>query len=303
MFKQPIIILGIFCIALSAKAQAPKLYKDILFNNVTISKDLSYGDVIPNDKKAHLFDLYEAKENHAKARPLIIWMHGGGFKYGSKGARGIKLWSQTFAQRGYVCADINYRLSKKMPLLHFDVLKEACYDAVQDAKAAMEYFKLHHKEYNIDPNKIILGGNSAGGMIAMQTAYSSNAELAKFAGVTDQSSQNKSIVKVAAVINYWGAIFDLNWLKNTSVPIVSALGSNDSLVPPTHKDAPLYGGIDIHNKADALHVPNEIKIFEGYSHELQKHFDPFFEGGKGTKERWLQAGQFAADFLYKELYK
>jgi predicted esterase len=304
MFKQPLMLLGFLCFALMAKAQSPKLYKDIQFTDVTIDKDLSY---VPNpakeNKKAYLFDLYQAKENKALARPLVIWMHGGGFKYGTKDAKGIQLWSKTFAQRGYVCAAINYRLSKKMPLFHFDVLKEACYDAVQDAKTAVEYFKLHHEEYNIDPDKIILAGNSAGGMIALQAAYSSNAELSKFAEIKDVTSNNQSIYKVAGVINFWGAIFDLNWLKNAHVPIVSALGSNDSLVPPTHKSAPLYGGEDIHAKADSLHIPNKLKVFDGYSHELQKHFNPLFSGGKGTQKRWLEAGQFAADFLYSSLYK
>jgi hypothetical protein len=110
------------------------------------------------------------------------------------------------------------------------------------------------------------------------------------------------ILKIAAVINFWGAIFDLDWLKNARVPIVSVLGNKDNIMPPTHKSAPLYGGIDIHEKADALGIPNQLKVFDGYSHELQKNFNPFFSS-KATQKRWLEAGQFAADFLYKSLFK
>src|ERR1700761_3535569 len=123
-------------------------------------------------------------------------MHGGGFKFGSKEAKGIQLWCKTFARRGYVCAAINYSLSKKYPIFNFDEMKRSCYYAVQDAKSAMVYFKKHYKEYNIDPDKIILAGNSAGGMIALQAAYSSNYELSKFAGIADVTSDNKSIFKV-----------------------------------------------------------------------------------------------------------
>jgi hypothetical protein len=36
---------------------------------------------------------------------------------------------------------------------------------------------------------------------------------------------------------------------------------------------------------------------------LQKHFNPFFQGGKETQERWMEAGQFAADFLYNSVLK
>ena len=286
-----------------ARAQTVK-YKDLVFTEVIKTKDLSYS---PNDpykeNKAHKFDLYQPTDDNSTGRPLIIWMHGGGFKFGTKEAKGIEQWSKTFAQRGYVCAAISYTLSKKFPVFNFDELKRSSYYAVLDAKQAVAYFKEHSKEYNIDPDKIILAGNSAGGMIALDAAYSTNAELAKFAGITDANSDKKELLKVAGVINFWGGIFDLNWLKNAHVPIVNICGSNDGTVSPTHNGTPLYGAEDIHKEASNLNIPNEMKVFEGYSHELQKHFNPIFQGGKDTEQRWLEAGQFAADFMYKMLYK
>ena len=304
MLKQPILLVTILCISLSAEAQTakPVKFKDIIFTDITIDKDLSYNtDASPTEKKSFLFDLYRPNDDHSAPRPLIIWMHGGGFKFGTKEAKGIQLWSKTFAQRGYVCAAINYRLSKKNLRFNFNELQKGCYYAVQDLKTAIEYFKQHHAEYNIDPGKIILAGNSAGGLMALQAAYSTDADLAKMAGISDAG--HPGVLKVAGVINFWGALFDLNWLKNARVPIVSVLGSTDNIVPPTHKSAPLYGGIDIHEKADSLGIPNELKVFDGYSHELQKHFNPFFSGNKATQKRWLEAGQFAADFLYNSLFK
>jgi hypothetical protein len=53
--------------------------------------------------------------------------------------------------------------------------------------------------------------------------------------------------------------------------------------------------------ADSLQIPNALKAYEGFSHELQKHFNPFLVSRK-TRRRWLEAAQFAADFLYDELY-
>jgi poly(3-hydroxybutyrate) depolymerase len=306
MLKHALLFIGIICFMLKTQAQPAKLlrYKDIIFSDVTVDKDLSYNPKADQkEKKSYLFDLYQPKEDQSAPRPLIIWMHGGGFKFGTKEAKGIQIWSKSFAQRGYVCAAINYRLSKKNPLFHFDELQKSCYNAVQDAKMAVEYFKQHHTEYNIDPTKIILAGNSAGGLVALQTAYSTNAQLAKMAGISDTKPNRDELFKVAGVINFWGAIFNLDWLKNTRVPIVSVLGSNDGIVPPTQKSAPLYGGIDIHQQADKLGIPNGLKVFDGYSHELQKHFNPLFSGGKGTQQRWLEAGQFAADFLYDKLFK
>lgn len=306
--KHQLLSAALFCIACTSFAQTakPVKFKDFVFNDVTITEDLSYnGNNISNEKKAHLFDLYQPAGDNSTGRPLIIWMHGGGFKFGTKEAKGVRLWSETFAKRGYVCVAINYALSKHNPLFKFDELMKSTYYAVQDARIAVAYFRKNYKQYNIDPDKIILGGNSAGGMIALQAAYTSNAELAKFVGLPDTLDGAKSteIPKVAGVINYWGGIFNLEWLKNNRVPIMCVHGSTDGIMPLTHKSAPLYGSLSIHEKADALKIPNEYKLFEGYSHELQKHFNPVFGVSKATKKRWLQAGQYTADFLYASVIK
>jgi predicted esterase len=308
MFKQPLLLATFLCITLSTVAQSTKLvkYKDFVFANITKTKNLSYGIADSTKKdKSRLFDLYQPAGDSSTGRPMIIWMHGGGFKFGSKNATGIELWSETFAKRGYVCAAINYSLSKHNPLFNFDELLKSTYYAVQDVRAAVEYFRKNCKLYNIDPDKIILAGNSSGGMIALQAAYSNNYELAKLAGLPDTTINAKiaTIPKVAAVINYWGGIFDLNWLKNGHVPIVSVHGSKDGIMPLTHKDAPLYGSLAIHEKADELKIPNGFKLFEGYAHELHKHFNPIFRVSDKTKERWLQAGQYTADFLYTNVIK
>ena len=308
MFKHQFILALFLATTFGAAAQIkkPVRYKDFVFDNVSKTTDISYS---PGDdkehKKSHLFDLYQPEGDKSLSRPLIIWMHGGGFKFGSKDAAGIKLWSETFAKRGYVCVGLNYTLSKHYPFLHFDELLRSTYYAVQDARTAVAYFKKNAKRYNIDPDKIILGGNSAGGMIALQAAYSSNAELATMAALPDSIPGTKltAIPKVAGVISYWGGIFNLEWLKNAHVPIVCVHGSKDGIVPLTHKEAPLYGSLSIHEKADDLKIPNDLKVFEGYSHELQKHFNPVFGVGKATKARWLEAGQFTADFLYAHVIR
>src|ERR1700761_7343716 len=221
MFKHISVTVLIICMATLAEAQKVR-YKDSVFTDFVKTENMSYDpdDSLKKDK-AHLFDLYQPKDDHASERPLIIWMHGGGFKFGSKEAKGIQLWCKTFARRGYVCAAINYSLSKKYPIFNFDEMKRSCYYAVQDAKSAMVYFKKHYKEYNIDPDKIILAGNSAGGMIALQAAYSTNDELAVFAGISSTTPGKNELPKIAGVVNLWGGIFDLDWLKNAKVPVVN----------------------------------------------------------------------------------
>ena len=284
----------------------PIKYKDFVFSEVITDKNLSYSTDIPNGRKPkyYLFDLYQPAADSSLKRPLIIWMHGGGFKYGSKKAKGIPLWSKSFARRGYVCAAVNYRLSQKKPLKKFNDLAEGCYDAMKDVEKAIAYFKLNHTQFRIDTNRIILAGHSAGAMIALQSVYSSDADMLRIIHHPDsgKASTIHNPSRIAAVINFWGAIFNTDWLKNENIPIVSVHGKKDRVVPYTHYDSPLNGSYLIHIKADSLHIPNRLKTYDQYAHELQKHFKPFLVT-KATKRRWLEAGEFAAEFLWYQLLK
>ena len=279
---------------------------DTVFPDITIQKNISYPiKTKPGIKeRTNLFDLYEPSNDSTQKRPLIIWLHGGGFNFGSKNARGIKLWSQSFAKRGYVCVGLNYRLSKKLPIFNFLELKRSCYNAVLDVTDAVAYFKNNATIYRIDTNRIILAGNSAGAMIALQAVYSSKKELAVSAHLPDSKHYPVTINQgnIAAVINFWGGLFKIDWLRNANIPILSVHGSDDKIVVFDHKNTSFFGSLAIHKTADSLHIPNSIKIYQGYSHELQKHFNPFFKADKATQKRWLEAGVFAADFLYAQLF-
>jgi poly(3-hydroxybutyrate) depolymerase len=300
------VMLSLANIACAGRAGAQsRRFQDLIFEKVSIRQNLVYNDNPPAGVKAkHFrFDLYEPNGDTAIARPLIIWLHGGGFKYGKKTSGGLPLWSETFARRGYACAAINYRLSSKHPLKHFEDLVEACADAVDDVNNAIRFFKTHYQQFRIDTNRIILGGNSAGGMIALQAVYSSRADMARLIHRGDSSAAAVyNPQHVAAIINYWGALFNAGWLKHARVPVVSAHGSHDRVVSYDNKKPPLIGSLAIHRQADSLRIPNNLKIFEGYGHELQKHFNPLW-AGPSARKRWLIAGQFAADFLYAQFFQ
>jgi dipeptidyl aminopeptidase/acylaminoacyl peptidase len=306
MLKLLIQLCVFICITLCSYCQPiqPIKYKDFVFSEITVKKNLFYAINIASDtkKKFYSFDLYQPEPDSTNRRPLIIWMHGGGFKFGSKNATGIKLWCKTFARRGYVSAAINYRLSKKRPFSDIAEFRKSCFNAVQDVRQAVKFFKENYLYFKVDTNCIILAGNSAGGIIALQASYGNNAESA---GITKHDNLNfvaHNQGDIAAIINFWGALFDINNLKNAAVPIVSVHGRNDRTVYIDHRNTSFYGSLAIHNRADSLHIPNDLKIYEGYAHELQKHFNPFFVSD-ATKQRWLEAGEFAADFVYAILFR
>lgn len=279
-------------------------YKDRVFATVAVYNNITYGSDLPDGTKAkyYLLDLYQPENDTCASRPLIVWIHGGGFKFGNKRSRGTPLWCRRFAERGYVCAAVNYRLSKKNTLSDFGALINACSDAVEDINKAVVFFKRNHALYKIDTSRIILAGNSAGGMTALQAAYSSTSPTTSSGTPAASAYLASNPGHIAAVINFWGGILDTSWLKNTSVPVVSVHGNRDRIVAAGRADKGIYGSLFIHRYADALHIPNSLKIYECYAHELQKHFNPLWTG-KATRKRWEEAGNFAAGFLYKELFE
>lgn len=289
--------------AINCFSQAVR-YRDPIFRSINVQKDLLYDSNNNIKVKYRQLDFYEPANDSSAKRPLIIWLHGGGFKFGTKNAKEIKIWCNEFAQRGYAVAAVNYKLSKKHPITQFKDLVEACYDNVTDVKNATAFFKLQAQQFKVDTTKIIIGGNSAGGVIALQSVYSNAADTQN---VIDS---NKAIANTgsynaehfAAVINFWGAMFNVDWLSRTNTAIISVHGAKDRIVPIDHKGVAFFGSLAIHNKADTLHIPNDIKIYDGYAHELQKHFNPFFRSSN-TKQRWKEAAQFSAGFLYKTLLK
>ncbi|MBV9962498.1 MAG: alpha/beta hydrolase [Parafilimonas sp.] len=280
-------------------------YKDIVFDKIDVQKDLLFSSADSIKESYRQFDLYQpANDSSIQKRPLIIWLHGGGFKYGTKNAKEIKIWGNEFAKRGYVVAALNYRLSKEHPVRKFKDLVEACYDAVDDMQTAINYFKTNANNFKIDTSKIILGGNSAGAVIALQTVYSNRADLQNVidSNKTIANTNNYNSLNIAAIVNFWGALFDDDWLSRANVPIVSVAGAKDKIVPIDTKGVAFFGALAIHKKANSVHILNDIKIYKEYGHELQKRFNPFFRSD-ATKQRWREAAEFSSNFLYKTLFK
>jgi len=107
-------------------------------------------------------------ENHDSAKtavPGILLFHGGGWTGGSLSQ--FRVACHYFAQRGLVAATANYRMlnreeSAKLP--EGESHKRVC---ITDAKSAIRWMKEHAAELGIDPKRIITGGGSAGGHIAV----------------------------------------------------------------------------------------------------------------------------------------
>ncbi|MBZ5856758.1 alpha/beta hydrolase [Flavihumibacter profundi] len=305
MLKLSFLSLALFsCVQLSlAQQKRVEQPKDILFPEIELKKNISYG--VPAKKgikkSYYLLDLYSPKTDSLQKRPLIIMMHGGGFKLGSKKSNSTPIFSKAFSQRGYVCASVNYRLSKKRTLSKYRDLAEGCFDAMADLNQVIAFFRKNMENYGIDTGRIILAGNSAGAMVALQAVYGNRRKMAQIIGLTGADSLIMPVLEqhISAIVNCWGAIFDSTWLFNARVPIVSIHGSKDRVVPIDYTDSTLFGSRVINRQSDAIGIPNKIKIYEGYDHELQRHFNPFFTGA-AAKRRYRESASFICNFLSEQ---
>lgn len=108
-------------------------------------RDLAY--VSGGDARQKL-DLYLPKSDGPL--PLVIWVHGGGWRQGTKGGN---LPALRLTRLGYAVASIDYRLSgdAKFPA------------QIEDCKAAVRWLRAHAKKYNLDPDRFGAWGSSAGG--------------------------------------------------------------------------------------------------------------------------------------------
>lgn len=111
-------------------------------------------------------DLYRpipADDPSPQKRPVLIYVHGGGWVVGSKHQQGQPLLNY-LVQNGWVCVDINYRLSPKS---HFP-------DSLIDVKTAITWLKHNIHQYGGDPNFIAISGGSAGGHLCALAALTAN---------------------------------------------------------------------------------------------------------------------------------
>ena len=119
--------------------------------------------------------------------PVVLCIHGGGFRAGHRD--GNNALCLKLAQRGFVAATVSYRLA---PKYQFPA-------AVHDVKAAVRWLRANAAKYQIDPARIGVTGDSAGGHLAQFLGVTAGVkEFEGDGGNADQSS------RVACVVNRYG---------------------------------------------------------------------------------------------------
>ena len=128
------------------------------------TKTLTYKNV--DGKELNMFMFYNEADHH-NAHTAIAFFHGGGWAFGdpSEFFEACK----RYARMGYVTFSVDYRLCKNAdgsyPNPHITPV-----ESTQDARSAIRWIKANAATLKVDPSKIVVGGQSAGGQLALSTA-------------------------------------------------------------------------------------------------------------------------------------
>lgn len=131
-------------------------------SEAALAKHVPAGVVTRNDMpygsgRDEVFDLY-SPERTTGTRPLVVWVHGGGFIAGSKS--GVANYMKVLAGHGYTAVAVEY--SKGRGTTYPTPLEQV--------NAALAFLTTHAADLKIDASTIVLAGDSAGAQIASQVA-------------------------------------------------------------------------------------------------------------------------------------
>jgi acetyl esterase/lipase len=208
-------------------------------------------DVVFNTNRLHPLKLHllYPKLRPPEPMPVVVFIFGGAFRTGNKDIGIQKL--LPFAQKGYLCASIEYRYSSQA---HFPA-------QVHDVKCAVRYLRAAAAELHLDPNRIGVFGESSGGYLTTMLAVTAGVpELEGDGGWAEQSSQ------IQAAVVFFGP---------TDFLAMNSAGSIQDHEAPDSPESELVGGaIRLHpEKTAATNPMRHIKLGQSLPPMLLIHGD------------------------------
>lgn len=210
--------------------------------DVVIEPDITYRK---GRSEAWKLDLVMPKSKSKEARAGIVFVHGGGWRSGDKRSGYFMRGAIEYAQKGYVCITVNYRLTGEAPL-------PAC---IEDVKCAVRWLRANAKQYNVNPKRIGAYGNSAGAhLVCMLGLAKPSAKMEGDGPYQDQSSMVQAVCASATPTSF---VLDKNRIKRRGQPGAMLAGPAKTLIArATATSAATYVSADappillVHGAAD-----------------------------------------------------
>jgi acetyl esterase/lipase len=116
-----------------------------------VERDIPYADPAADRQ---VLDIYAPDDAGQKKLPVVFWIHGGGWQQGDKSDVGLK--PQFFVDRGFLFVSTNYRLYPNVEMG----------DLIRDVAKSLSWVHRHIAQHGGDPQRIFVGGHSAGAQLA-----------------------------------------------------------------------------------------------------------------------------------------
>jgi acetyl esterase/lipase len=234
--------------------------------NLKVDKDIVFGK---GGTKDMTLDVYQPAAGVTSKRTAIIHLFGGGFSGGNKNAGYIINDIKALAPRGYTNVSANYRLSSegKWPA------------QIHDVKGAIRWTRANAAKLGIEPNRIVIAGYSAGGMLSLLAAGTNGKkEFEGEVGTPGVSSDVNACIGVypLASAQIAGTLFDqptpeaiaaaspTTYISKDFAPTIFIHGTNDTTIP-------VASSVDFFTKLHALGVPTTLTLIQGAAHAFDNN--------------------------------
>lgn len=192
----------------TAQAAAPQVERDVVYGTV--------GDL------KLLADVYQPAERSDALRPVVLLIHGGGWRGGDKQAGAEVALGNALAQRGYVAISIGYRLVRSGS---DGKLENQWPAAIDDCRQAVRWIRENAEKLHVDATKIGAAGDSAGG------------HLVSLLGTTDVAKEGETSTRVQAVVNIYGpGDLTKDWTQYDIKAAVAVQGMIDDFLGKGNKE-------------------------------------------------------------------
>jgi acetyl esterase/lipase len=182
-----ILLLSFFALSVRAQTSETTAWTSDLGSRYWTQPDIVYNTA--NNTNLKLDVIYP--HDVTTPTPTLVYIHGGGWIFGTKETSVLSF--LPYLEMGWRVVNVEYRMAGNS-------LAPA---AVEDVRCALRWVVRNAKQYNFDPNKIVVSGHSAGGHLSLMAGM-----LTPSAGLDNQCYGTEDL-KVAAIINWYG-ITDVN---------------------------------------------------------------------------------------------
>lgn len=232
-------------------------YVEPMFDDVDITRDITYGSApgVDGASETLKLDVYQPKDDTETDRAAVIFVHGGGFGGGNKDEVIEVALATALAKLGYVTASIDYRQLAPGGCTGASAGDGTCTAAViggiHDGQAAARFLRANADDYGIDPNRIGMGGASAGAIVAMGVGTWS--ETPGESGTPGVSSE------ISAWMSFSGGLPGGIFVSEGDAPGLLFSGTSDPIVP-------YQWSVDTELAMRKANVPVELVTYDGAGH-------------------------------------